>query len=170
MLTGAVSGGITAKIVGGDFTKGMFNGAWTAGFATIFNDSLNGAANFVSRMTAGDTGGKASFYDDAPKGGSVAGDAAKIFAVTIGAPLTVSTGTLLAGEALVYAIPIATSFGLSYAPQLNELGIAVGDFVQSYYLTGPYTVSPACQLGGALTLGNAAYQYYVGNLLKQCRD
>ena len=40
MLTGAVAGGITAKIVGGDFTKGMFNGAWTAGFAYLFNDSL----------------------------------------------------------------------------------------------------------------------------------
>ena len=151
MLTGAVSGGITAKIVGGDFTKGMFNGAWTAGFATIFNDSLNGAANFISRMTAGDTGGKASFYDEAPKGGSVAGDVVKIFAVTIGAPLTVSAGTLLAGEALLYIVPITTTFGLSYAPQLNQIGLNTLDFANGYF---PGTPPPSAAGYAGFVYGN----------------
>ena len=98
MLTGAVSGGITAKIVGGDFTKGMFNGAWTAGFATIFNDSLNGAANFVSRMTAGDTGGKASFYDNQTEGSVT--DAAKTGLFLLGG-FAASASALVAGDALV---------------------------------------------------------------------
>ncbi|MEM5787433.1 MAG: hypothetical protein AAGU11_08955, partial [Syntrophobacteraceae bacterium] len=40
MLTGAVSGGFTAVIVGGDFKQGMFDGAWTAGFGYFFNCAL----------------------------------------------------------------------------------------------------------------------------------
>ncbi|MEL7657136.1 MAG: hypothetical protein AAGU75_14665, partial [Bacillota bacterium] len=42
---GAVSGGFTAVIVGGDFKQGMFNGAWTAGFGYLFNE--------IQEVTAG---------------------------------------------------------------------------------------------------------------------
>ena len=41
MATGAVTGGITSAIAGGDFGQGALMGAWTAGFATVFNDFLD---------------------------------------------------------------------------------------------------------------------------------
>ncbi|MEM5787436.1 MAG: hypothetical protein AAGU11_08970 [Syntrophobacteraceae bacterium] len=50
MLTGAVSGGFTAVIVGGDFKQGMFDGAWTAGFAYIFNETLEEFGNRMNYM------------------------------------------------------------------------------------------------------------------------
>ena len=50
MLTGAVAGGITAAIVGGDFKQGMFNGAWTAGFGYLFNETGQELGKMVQGM------------------------------------------------------------------------------------------------------------------------
>ncbi|MEM5768828.1 MAG: hypothetical protein AAGU32_11160, partial [Bacillota bacterium] len=40
----------TAVIFGGDSKQGMFNGAWTAGFAYIFNETLEEFGNRMNYM------------------------------------------------------------------------------------------------------------------------
>ncbi|MHC1744446.1 MAG: RHS repeat-associated core domain-containing protein [Syntrophobacteraceae bacterium] len=40
MATGAVAGGVTSSMMGGNFGDGAFNGAWTAGYGMVFNDAL----------------------------------------------------------------------------------------------------------------------------------
>ncbi|MGO9377511.1 MAG: RHS repeat-associated core domain-containing protein, partial [Dissulfurispiraceae bacterium] len=84
-------------------------------------------------------------------------------ALTTGGPLLAAGGIVAAPptaaviNSAVLASPV-TTVALSYAPQINQAAIAVGDFAQSYYLTGPYSMSPAGKAGGFLTLGVAGYQ------------
>jgi hypothetical protein len=58
---GAVTGGVTSEIVGGQFLHGFSQGTWTAAYAFMFNGVLHGAL-----MTAGNDGGRPSFYDTIP--------------------------------------------------------------------------------------------------------
>ena len=74
-------------------------------------------------------------------------------ALTTGGPLLAAGGIVAAPptaaviNSAVLASPV-TTVALSYAPQINQAAIAVGDFAQSYYLTGPYSMSPAGKAGG----------------------
>ncbi|MGV8074550.1 MAG: RHS repeat domain-containing protein [Syntrophobacteraceae bacterium] len=57
MGTGAVAGGVTSVMMGGDFGQGALNGAWTAGFAMVFNETGKLIEDYVeSKLKSGGVG------------------------------------------------------------------------------------------------------------------
>jgi hypothetical protein len=117
---GAVTGGVASEMVCGQFLHGFGQGAWTAAYGFLFNAVMHGAL-----MTAGDAGGRPTFYDTVSPDGDPA-------AATIDNTSNALALAVTVGAGVYYAEPYVLTLGLSYAPQINQWGLAGIDFANGY--------------------------------------
>lgn len=161
VVSGGVAGGIAAAAMGGDFGQGVFNGAWTSAYGAIFNDfgiitgtllctalsfGFAWAGTQIASWAMGNpTAASAEFSPDS--------DYAEHYRVSnLTSEMTFAAGALtVSAEALVMgsiaAAPAAGTLGLSYATQINQLGLNAVDFINGY-LPGTPPPSWLGYLGG----------------------
>ena len=131
---GAVTGGVTSEIVNGQFLHGFGQGAWTAAYGFIFNETLDAFGEGMATPNPGQDPDTWRSWDTAQAGveainsgndpTNLQSNLAIIAALPL-APLTIAAGPELYSLTLLYpeAVLIGAGFAEGITPPLSGVSV-----------------------------------------------